>query len=51
MIPKMPASIVLLALMTLTVYDAQAAKLPPLVKIVSPRGGTYFIDAGKPLVL
>jgi hypothetical protein len=47
MIPKMPASIVLLALVTLTAYDAQAAKPTPLIKIVSAVGATYFIDAGK----
>jgi hypothetical protein len=47
MIPKMPASIVLLALVTLTAYDAQAAKPTPLIKIVSAVGVTYFIDAGK----
>jgi hypothetical protein len=46
MIPKMTGSIVLLAFATLT-YDAQAAKLPPFIKIVSPQGATYFIDPGK----
>jgi hypothetical protein len=47
MIPKMRASIALLALVTLTGYDAQAAKLPPFIKIVSALGVTYFIDPGK----
>jgi hypothetical protein len=47
MIPKMLASIVLSTLVTLTAYDAQAAKLLPLIKIVSAAGVTYFIDAGK----
>jgi hypothetical protein len=47
MIPKMLASIVLSTLVTLAAYDAQAAKLLPLIKIVSAAGVTYFIDAGK----
>jgi hypothetical protein len=47
MIPKMPVSIALLALVTLTAYDAQAAKLSPLIKIVSAQGATYFIDPAK----
>jgi hypothetical protein len=51
MILKMPVSIVLLVVVTLITYDAQAAKLPPLIKIVSAQGATYFIDPGKSLVL
>jgi hypothetical protein len=47
MIAKMPASIALLGLATLTAYNAEAAKLPPLIKIVSALGATYFIDPGK----
>jgi hypothetical protein len=47
MIHKMTGSIVLLAFATLTAYDAQAAKLPPFIKIVSAQGATYFIDPGK----
>lgn len=47
MIAKMPASIAFLTLVILTAYDAQAAKLPPFIKIVSALGATYFIDPGK----
>jgi hypothetical protein len=47
MIAKMPASIALLGLVSLTAYNAEAAKLPPLIKIVSALGATYFIDPGK----